>query len=113
YDNPNVENDLNVYRQQFGLSACTTANGCFRRVNQRGGARQPRSNVGWGQEIDLDVQMVSAICPNCRILLVEADSASFADLSASVNMAATLGANVISNSYGGSESSNEANLEQS
>ncbi len=103
YDNPNVESDLAVYRSQFGLSACSTANGCFSKVNQRGSTAPPAGNTGWGQEIALDVEMVSAVCPNCKILLVEADSNSFADLGVAVNEAATLGATAISNSYGGSE----------
>jgi subtilase family serine protease len=111
YDNPNAEADLGVYRAQFGLPPCTTANGCFRKVDQNGGTSYPRGDTSWGQEIDLDVQMVSAICPSCKILLVEANSASFADLGAAVNQAVTLGATVISNSYGGSESSSAPSLE--
>ena len=107
YDDPNAEADLGVYRAQFGLPACTTANGCFRKVDQRGGTSYPRSNGGWAQEISLDLDMVSAICPNCHILLVEADSNSFANLVAAVDRAATMGANAISNSYGGSEYSGE------
>jgi subtilase family serine protease len=94
-----------VYRSQFGLPACTTANGCFRKVNQNGGTTYPRKNGGWAQEISLDLDMVSAICPNCHILLVEATSSSFANLGAAVNRAAAMGANVISNSYGGSDAS--------
>ena len=100
YDNPNAEADLSAYRAQFGLPACTSANGCFRKVNQRGGSTPPTANVGWGQEIDLDIEMVSAVCPECKILLVEANSNSFTDLGAAVNQAAALGANAISNSYG-------------
>ena len=107
YDDPKAESDLGVYRSQFGLTACTTANGCFRKVNQTGGTKYPRGDGGWGQEISLDVDMASAICPNCHILLVEASSNSFANLSAAVDEAAKLGANVISNSYGGSEYSKE------
>jgi subtilase family serine protease len=112
YDNPNAENDLNVYRAQFGLPACTTANGCFRKVDQNGGTNYPRGDVGWGQEIDLDLQMVSAICPSCRILLVEASTASFTNLGTAINTAVKLGAGVISNSWGGSEFSSEASVEQ-
>jgi len=107
YDDPTAEADLGVYRSHFGLSACTTANGCFRKVNQTGGASYPTANSGWGQEIALDLDMVSAICQNCHILLVEASSASNADLAASVDTAAGLGATAISNSYGGSESSSD------
>ncbi|HET6793304.1 MAG TPA: S8 family serine peptidase, partial [Acidimicrobiales bacterium] len=74
---------------------------------QTGGTNYPAGDTGWGQEIDLDVQMVSAACPNCHILLVEANSASYTDLGAAVNEAARLGANAISNSYGGREFSSE------
>jgi subtilase family serine protease len=101
---PNAESDLATYRSTFGLSACTTANGCFRKVNQTGGTTFPAANTGWEQETALDLDMASAMCPSCKILLVEATSASFANLAAAVNTAARLGAHVISNSYGGGES---------
>ncbi|HEV2236954.1 MAG TPA: S53 family peptidase [Ktedonobacterales bacterium] len=108
FDDPNAEANLGVYRSQFGIAACTSANGCFKKVNQNGvQGSYPTGNTGWGQEISLDLDMVSAICPNCHILLVEANSNSFADLAASVNTAASLGANAISNSYGGGEFSSE------
>jgi subtilase family serine protease len=106
YDDPTAEADLNVYRSQFGLPACTTANGCFKKVDQNGGTNYPRANGGWAQEISLDLDMVSAVCPNCHILLVEASSNSFANLGAAVNRAAaTPGVVAISNSYGGSDAS--------
>jgi subtilase family serine protease len=111
YDDPNAENDLGVYRAQFGLPACTTANGCFKKVNQSGGTKYPRSNGGWAQEISLDLDMVSAICPNCHILLVEASSSSLTNLGTAVNEAAALGATEISNSYGGGESSSDTSYD--
>ncbi len=111
YDDPNAEADLGVYRSQFGLPACTTANGCFRKVGQTGTSKLPRANASWSQEISLDLDMASAICPGCHILLVEASSASFTNLSAAVNTAAKLGATVISNSYGGPEYSSEASAQ--
>ncbi|MGZ4592159.1 MAG: peptidase S8, partial [Actinomycetes bacterium] len=103
YDDPTAESDLGVYRSQFGLPACTTGNGCFRKVGQTGGAL-PKVNAGWATEISLDLDMVSATCPDCKILLVEANSASFSNLGAAVNYAATQGVTAISNSYGGSDS---------
>jgi subtilase family serine protease len=104
YDDPTAESDLAVYRAQFGLPACTTANGCFRKVNQTGvQGSYPRVNGGWAQEISLDVDMVSATCPDCNILLVETNSSSLANLGAGVNTAARLGAVAVSNSYGGSD----------
>ncbi len=112
YDDPRAESDLGVYRRQFGLTACTTANGCFRKVNQSGGTRYPRANSGWAQEISLDLDMVSAACPNCKILLVEASSAALTDLGAAVNQAARMGATVVSNSYGGSESSSDLSYDK-
>ena len=100
YDNPAAESDLAVYRAAFGLPECTSANGCFRKANQRGDAGSPpASNAGWSLEIGLDVDMVSAACPRCSIVLVEADSASLDDLGAAVDTAARLGATAISNSY--------------
>ncbi len=105
-DDPKAESDLAVYRAQFGLPPCTTANGCFKKVNQRGvQGSYPAADAGWAGEISLDVDMASAVCPNCKILLVEADSATTANLGAAVNMAAAMGATVISNSYGGPEDS--------
>ena len=105
YDDPTAEADLGVYRAQFGLSACTTANGCFKKVNQTGGSSLPKVNAGWATEISLDLDMVSAACPDCHILLVEATSNSFANLGAAVNYAASVaGVVAISNSYGGSDS---------
>jgi subtilase family serine protease len=103
YDNPNAASDLATYRSQFGLPPCSSANSCFDKRNQRGGTAPPAGDTGWGQEIDLDIEMVSAVCPNCKILLVESDSNSFADLGAAVNEAYALGANAISNSYGAAE----------
>jgi subtilase family serine protease len=107
FDDPTAESDLAQYRSFYGLSPCTTANGCFRKVNQTGGTLPPPPNPDWGLEISLDLDMVSAVCPNCHILLVEATTNLNTDLYASVDTAAALGANTISNSYGGSESSDE------
>jgi hypothetical protein len=104
YDDPTAEADLGVYRAQFGLSPCTTANGCFKKVNQTGGTSYPTVNGGWAQEISLDLDMVSAACPTCHILLVEASSASFSNLAKAVNYAAHQpGVAAVSNSYGGSD----------
>jgi subtilase family serine protease len=102
FDNPTVESDLAVNRSQFGLPACTTANGCFSKVNQNGGTSYPAGDVGWGQEIALDVEMASAICPNCHILLVEANANGFNDLMTAVDYA-TAHAQYVSNSYGADE----------
>ncbi|HKU81802.1 MAG TPA: S8 family serine peptidase, partial [Candidatus Tumulicola sp.] len=104
YDDPNAESDLQVYRSQYGLPTCTTANGCFKKVNQEGQqGNYPQANAGWAGEESLDVDMVSAVCPHCKIILVEANSNYFNDLGASVNEAIKLKANVVSNSYGGGE----------
>ncbi len=104
YDDPKAEADLAVYRAAYNLPACTTANGCFRKVNQSGGTTPPSANTGWAEEISLDVDMVSAVCQNCKILLVEANSNSLSDLLAAEATAANLGADVISNSWGAGES---------
>ncbi len=104
FDDPNAEADLAVYRAQYGLPDCTTANGCFRKLNQNGQPGPlPVPNAGWAGEIALDIQMVSATCPNCHILLVEATTNSGTDLFTAVNTAVSLGAKFVSNSYGGPE----------
>lgn len=103
YNDPTAEADLGVYRSHYGLTSCTSASGCFRKVGQTGGA-VPANNASWAQEISLDLDMVSAACPDCKILLVEANTASFANLATAVDYAATQGPAAISNSYGGSDS---------
>ncbi|MEU5477830.1 S53 family peptidase [Streptomyces mirabilis] len=114
YNDPNAEADLAKYRSYYGLSACTTANGCFKKVSQTGSTTSlPSSDAGWSEEISLDVDMASAICPNCNILLVEATSATMANLGKAVNEAVTLGAKYVSNSYGGSESSSDTSYDTS
>src|ERR1039457_4227065 len=106
YDDPYAESELATYRSQFGLPPCTTANGCFKKVNQNGAQSPlPVADSGWAVEIALDLAMVSAICPSCNILLVEANSNSWSDLGTAVNSAAALAPAAISNSWGGSESS--------
>ncbi|MFB7667688.1 putative Ig domain-containing protein [Kitasatospora sp. NPDC056138] len=112
-DDPNAESDLATYRSQYGLPACTTANGCFKKVDQRGGTSYPTADSGWAGEISLDVDMVSAVCPNCHILLVEADTADMNNLGAAVNEAVALGAKYVSNSYGGSEDSTDPSSDSS
>ena len=106
FNNPHLASDLATYRSTFGLPPCTQSSGCLTIVNQSGGTKLPRGNKGWGTEESLDLQMVSAICPNCKILLVEASSATFKNLGIAAAYAAAH-APVVSNSYGGSEFSGE------
>ena len=106
---PGLEADLAHFRSTYGLPACTTANGCFKRMDQNGGSSNPPTNSGWDIEQALDVDAVSAACPDCKILVVQATSNSFADLGTAVNRAALQpGVKAISNSYGGGNSSNQA-----
>jgi subtilase family serine protease len=110
YDDPTAESDLGVFSQQYGLPACTTANGCFKKVNQTGGSKYPRTNTGWALEISLDIQWAHAVAPGAKILLVEANSNSFANLLAAEDYAAGHG-NYVSNSWGGGESSGESSYD--
>jgi subtilase family serine protease len=73
----------------------------------------PNANTGWAEEISLDVDMVSATCPKCNILLVEASSNSLANLGVATATAASFGPVAIGNSYGGNEFSTEESLGQS
>jgi subtilase family serine protease len=108
YDDPAAESDLAVYRSQYGLAPCSAESGCFRKVDQTGGAQYPLDDPGWSGEISLDLDMVSAICPSCHILLVEADTDYLSDLGAAVNEAVAAGAKYVSNSYGGPEDPTDA-----
>ncbi|WP_042403978.1 putative Ig domain-containing protein [Streptacidiphilus carbonis] len=112
-DDPNAESDLAAYRTQYGLSACTTANGCFKKVDQNGGTNYPTADSGWAGEISLDLDMVSAVAPAAHIILVEATSANMSDLGTAVNEAVALGAKYVSNSYGGSEDSTDTSSDAS
>ena len=104
FDDPKAEADLAVYRDAYGLPPCTTANGCFRKVNQNGKpAPLPASDFGWAEEISLDLDAVSAVCPTCHILLVEANDPDVGPLMTAVDTAVRLGAIAVSNSYGGRE----------
>ena len=110
YDDPDAESDLAVYRAQYGLPPCTTANGCFDKVNQEGEVGPlpaAAGTTGWATEESLDLDMVSAICPNCHIMLVEADNNLFDDMGAGVDSAVALGSQFVSNSYAGPEASGD------
>lgn len=111
FDDPNAEADLATYRTTFGLPACTTGNGCFKKVNEHGNASPlPGTDPtgGWEAEESLDLDMVSAICPNCHIVLFEAASAISTDFFIGEDTAAaTPGVTIISNSWGTSEYTGE------
>jgi hypothetical protein len=99
FDDPTAASDLARYRSKNGLAPCTTSNGCFRKLNESGAAGPyPPADPGWGIEISLDLDMVSAACPLCHIVLVEGSSNSVLDLAISEDTAAALGVAAISNS---------------
>ncbi len=105
FDDPNAASDLATYRADWGLPPCGA--GCFSKVNQNGAASPlpaPSGTSGWATEASLDIDMVSAICPLCHIILVETSSPTTTSLGTGVNSAVSLGANFVSNSYGGTES---------
>jgi subtilase family serine protease len=112
FHDPNIENDLNVYSSTYGLPACTTANGCFSQVNQNGGSnfKRYRTDGGWALELAMDVQVAHAICPNCKILVVEGRTNSFSDLLSAVDTAAA-NANVVNGSWGAGEFSSETSYD--
>jgi hypothetical protein len=126
YNDPTAEADLATYSTTFGLPECTTANGCFKKVGETGlegvlpfpktkaeletaeaGAaaakEEAEAAIGWGAEISLDIESAHATCPNCHILLVEANTTSYVDLEKAEKTAENLGATELSNSWGGPE----------
>jgi len=102
-----LESDLAVYRSTFGLPACTVASGCLKIVNQDGLTTPlpgpPPADDDWTVETALDVDMVSAVCPSCNIVVVQADDSTGNGLLTAQNAAASLGVAVISDSWGGPE----------
>ena len=105
YDDPKLEEDLGQFDAEYGLPPCTAANGCFEKVGQAGSPSSLPSpdTKGWSIEASLDVETVHGACPSCKILVVEAKDALYADLAAAANEAVSLGATEVSNSYGGPE----------
>ena len=113
-DDPNAEADLAVYRAQFGLPACTVANGCFTKVGQTGSPTVlPAPDAGWAEEESLDLDAASATAPAAHLLLVEANSAAVPDLGAAVNQAVAMGATSIDISWGGAESASDTGYDSS
>jgi subtilase family serine protease len=114
YNDPTAASDLAAYRSAAGLPALTS--GQFTQYNQTGAtsplpATAPTSD-DWTLEESLDVDMVSAICPLCKIDLVEATNDTGNGLYIAEETAATtLGAKYISNSWGGSEASSDTTLD--
>jgi hypothetical protein len=116
YDDSTAAHDLGAYDKEFGLSECTSANGCFKQVNQRGESKnlptaeseeEQEEAAGWAGETSLDIEIAHAVCPSCQILLVEADSSRFTDLDSAEETAASHGATEISDSWGGPECATE------
>jgi IPT/TIG domain len=115
YGDPTAESDLATYRSAYGLVPCTAANGCFTKVNQSGGTNYPplatNADGDWELEQALDLDMVSAVCPKCNILLVEATTSSIENLTEAEDEAAALGATEISNSWAAPEFPGETELD--
>jgi subtilase family serine protease len=119
YDYALAEQDLAVYRQYYGLPPCTSANGCFSKVGagatgwvgQSGSPSSVSANptgadaLGWAAETDIDMEVVSAVCPSCNIVVAEATSDSLSDLSNAVATAIASGATIVNASYGAPEDS--------
>ncbi|HEX4458357.1 MAG TPA: MYXO-CTERM sorting domain-containing protein, partial [Polyangia bacterium] len=107
YGYSQAESDLAGYRSANGLPACSVASGCLTIVNQEGKTSPlpsaPPSNDDWTVETALDLDMASAACPNCKIILVQANTDQDDGLDLGQQVAATLGASVISNSWGGAD----------
>ena len=100
YGDSRAEADLAVFRSHYGLPACTTANGCFTKVDQDGGTLYPPDSPEWAVETSLDLDAVSAACPKCHIMLVEGINNTVGSLGTAVATAVALGAKYVSNSYG-------------
>ncbi|MEU5795117.1 S53 family peptidase [Streptomyces sp. NPDC047813] len=114
YDDPNAEKDLGTYRKQYGLPACTTSNGCFKKVDSSGHASPlpSKASANQGAEDSLDLDLLSAVAPRAKILFVEASKGTVAEMGKAVNQAVALGAEFISNSYIFKESSSDSSYDK-
>jgi hypothetical protein len=112
FNDPNINADLQTFDTQYGLAACSTANGCLSVVNQAGGTTLPADDTtGWSVEETLDVQAVHSVCQGCKIILVEANSPGNADLGTAENTAVALGAKEVSNSFGEPEAGTDSTFQ--
>jgi len=92
--------DLAAYRSEYGLTPCTVADNCFKQVSQTGSSTDlPATSAGWDAPVAESLDMISAVCPNCHILLVEASSSGISDLGTAENEAVTLGARFVDNDW--------------
>lgn len=112
YDDPNIAADLATYDKTYGLPnfpncSRTVTTSCFQKVNQNGGTSYPQRNSSWALETSLDVETAHQMCQNCKLILVEANSATYKNLMTAVDRARLMGAVAISNSYGSSEFAGE------
>jgi subtilase family serine protease len=104
YEHPFIESDLAIFNQAFGLPACTTSNGCFRKIYA---SQHPGVDTLWDLEIALDVEWAHAIAPAAKLILVEAKTAHLTDLVQAVDVAVQNGASVVSMSWGTPEFNGE------
>jgi hypothetical protein len=96
YADPTAAQDLAVYRKHFSLPACTTAKGCLRIVNEHGKASSlPAGSASWAQTAALELEVTSALCPECKLVLVEANSNALADLGTAEDTAVARGARFV------------------
>jgi hypothetical protein len=119
YDDPDVAGDLAAYRAQYGESACAqtlsqTAPACLTVVNGSTGAlitpgsgTAPAPNTGWALQTSAQLDAISAVCPNCDLLLVEVNSPAITDVGQGVNVAVSWGAQVITIGVAQSETPSE------
>jgi hypothetical protein len=113
FDAPTIEADMAYFRSEFALPACTSASGCFRKLNQRGISTDlPQANADWAAEITIDVEMISAACPDCKIMLFEADTDTNTDVLATMQVAIGMGVDAVSNSFGATEDSTEPDVDK-
>lgn len=110
FDDPRIEADLAVFNKTFGLPACTTSNGCFKKIYARG--KKPPTDAGWSGEIALDVEWAHAMAPQAKIILVEAASDNANDLFQAVQVAIENKAQVVSLSWGAPEFTQQSQLDK-
>ncbi|MET8870340.1 hypothetical protein ABZW11_46015 [Nonomuraea sp. NPDC004580] len=103
YDNPAAGHELAEYRKANGMPPCDADFPCFKKINQRGGDTPPAPSPAWAVHSSVGLQLAAAACPNCKLLLVQADDPSLASMAAAVDQAAAQGVTAVVPMWGVAE----------
>jgi subtilase family serine protease len=108
-DDNTAVSDVGKYRTEFGLGTASITK--YNEDGQQSNYPPNCSDYGWCLETALDIEMISASCPDCTIDLMEAKG-GISDFEKAEASAVKLGARILSNSWicYGSDNCGDANF---